>query len=132
MKKIVVYIVSILALSLAFTFFYLQESKADGKTNILTKEEQKELVEFNDFLFKEGGFFSSVGEELSKAGYNYETVGSIYSMDDIRIYVIVPDSEVVTDKTQEEINNIYHDMVSKYNLNWESFKIKVAHSDEIE
>ncbi|WP_186671836.1 hypothetical protein [Sporosarcina sp. BP05] len=131
-KKFVLYIVGILILSLAFSFFYLQEPKADGETHILTEEEQKELVEFNDSLIKGGGFFSLVGEELSKAGYKYQTAGMIYSMDDIRIYLIVPDSEVITDKTKKEINNIYQDMVSKHNLNWEAFMIKVAHSDEIE
>jgi len=84
MKKIVIYIVGIFILSVAFIFFHLQEFKADGTPQILTEEEQKELVEFNDFLFKEGGFFSSVGEELSKAGYNYQSLGTIYSKDDIR------------------------------------------------
>ena len=130
MKKIVIYIVSILILSLAFAFFNLQESKADRETHILTEEEQKELVEFNDFLFKEGGFFSTVGEELSKAGYKYQTMGMIFAMDDIRIYVIVPDNEVITDEKQEEINDIYQDMVSKHNLNWEAFKIEVVHEIE--
>lgn len=131
MKKNVIYIISLLILSIAFAFF-LQESKADGETHILTEEQQKELVEFNDFLFKEGGFFPSVGEELSKAGYKYETVGTIHSMDDIRIYVIVPDSEVITGKKQERINNIYQEMLSKHNLNRDAFKINVVHSDEIE
>jgi uncharacterized protein YpmB len=131
-KKFVIYIVGILILSLAFSFFYLQESKADGETHILTEGEQKDLVEFNDSLTKAGGFCSLVGEELSKAGYKYQIAGMIYSMDDIRIYVIVPNSEVITDKTQEEINNIYQEMISKHNLNWEAFNIKIVHSDEIE
>ena len=51
-------------------------------------------------------------------------------MDDIRIYVIVPYSEVITDKAQEEIKSIYQDMVSKHNLNWEAFKIDVVHEIE--
>jgi len=131
-KKFVFYIVGILILSLAFSFLYLQESKADGETQILTEEEHKELVEFNESLTKTGGFFSLVGEELSKAGYKCQIAGMIYSMNDIRIYVIVSDSEVITDKTQEEINNIYSKMISKHNLNWEAFSIKVVHSDEIE
>lgn len=113
-------------------FFHLQESKADAETHNLTEEEQEELVEFNESLFKEGGFFSSVSEELNKAGYKYEIAGMIYSMDDIRIYVIVPDNEVITDKKQEVINNIYKDMVSKNNLNWKAFNIKIVYSDEIE
>lgn len=127
MKKSVIYIVSIVILSVAFAFLNLQESKADRETHILTEDEQRELVEFNDFLFQEGGFFSSVGEELSKAGYNYQTLGSIYSKDDIRIYVIVPDNEVITDEKQDEINDIYQDMVNKHNLNWAAFKIEVVH-----
>lgn len=131
-KKIIICIVGTLIFSLAFTFFYLQESKSDGETRILTEEEQKELVEFNDSLFKEGGFFSLVGEELSKVGYQYRTMGMIFSMDDIRIYVIVPDNEVITDKIQKEIKDIYQDMVRKHNLNWEAFNIKVVHSDEME
>ena len=40
MKKIVIYILSILTLSLAFTFFYLKESKAEETPQILTEEEQ--------------------------------------------------------------------------------------------
>ncbi|MGN7386700.1 hypothetical protein [Sporosarcina sp. SAFN-015] len=130
MKKNVIYIVGISILSLAFMFSYLQESKADEKPQILTEEEQKELVEFNNFLFKEGGFFSSVGEELSKAGYNYQSFGTIYSMDDIRIYVIVPNNEVITVEKQAEITNIYQDTVSKHNLNWEAFMIEVVNEIE--
>jgi hypothetical protein len=132
LKKIVIYIVSILILSLAFTLFDLQETKSEEETHILTEDDQKELVEFNDSLFKEGGFFSAVGEELSKAGYNYNIVGTISSKDDIRIYVIVPNGEVITDEKQEKIIDLFQDMVSKHNLNWDVFKIKVVHSGEIE
>lgn len=57
MKRIVIYIVSIFILLSPFLFFYLQESKAEGKPQISTEETQKELVEFNDDLFKEGGSF---------------------------------------------------------------------------
>ena len=132
MKRKLIYIVgTLIIISLAFTSFYLQESKVDGETRILSKEEQTELAEFNDSLMKEGGLLSSVSEELRKAGYEYQISGMVYSMDDIRIFVIVPDNEVITDKTQKEINNIYKDMVSKHNLNWDAFNIKVVHNNEM-
>ncbi|MER2191257.1 MAG: hypothetical protein ABS951_09870 [Solibacillus sp.] len=130
-RKFIIYIVGTLIISLAFVFFYLQESKTEGENHILTKEEQAELAEFNDSLMKEGGLLSSVSEELRKAGYRYQIAGMVYSMDDIRIFVLVPDEEVITDKTQKEINNIYKDMVSKHNLNWEAFNIKVVHYNEM-
>ena len=131
-RKLIIYIVgTLIIISLAFTSFYLQESKVDGETRILSKEEQTELAEFNNFLMKEGGLLSSVSEELRKAGYEYQISGMVYSMDDIRIFVIVPDNEVITDKTQKEINNIYKDMVSKHNLNWDAFNIKVVHYNEM-
>ena len=80
---------------------------------------------------KEGGLLSSVSEELRKAGYEYQIAGMVYSMDDIGIFVIVPDNEVITDKIQKEINKIYKDMVSKHNLNWDVFNIKVVHYYEM-
>lgn len=124
------YIVGIIFISLALMFFYLRESKTNQETPILTKEEQEELADFVDYLHKEGGFFSSVSEEMIKGGHRYQTAGIIYSMDDIRIHVIVPDKQVITDKLQEEIDNIYQEMASKHNLKWKAFDIRVIHSDE--
>lgn len=69
---------------------------------------------------------------MSKVGYNYQSFGTIYSMNDIRIHVIVPDNEVITDEKNEEINKIYQGVASKHNLKWASFKVKVVHSSEIE
>ena len=68
----------------------------------LSPEEQIEVDEFIESLQKEGGFFSKIGEEFKKEGYNYQTVGMINSKDDIRIIIIILDNEVVTEQKKLE------------------------------
>lgn len=96
-----------------------------------TQDEQKERDELLMFLNSEGGFFDQVGDALSKEGYRYRIAGMIYSKEDIRIAVIVPKDEVVTEEMQQEIKRIYEKEILEFNMDPKAFEIYVNHADKL-
>lgn len=94
------------------------------------KEREVVLTDANDLqelLMKKDGLFDQVRDELDAAGYNSEFAAIAYSKDDIRISLIIPDNEMVTEQKQEEVNSIFQDMIIKHNMNPKAFTIEVSH-----
>ncbi|WP_025565940.1 hypothetical protein [Thalassospira sp. GB04J01] len=114
-------------------FIYTQEKEKEDNVHIsqLSEEEQIELEYYIESLQKEGGFFDQVGEELRKVGYSYQTVGMINSKNDIRLIIVIPDNEVVTEQKKVGVKKIYQDMIIKLNMNLKAFKIQVGHIDDL-
>ncbi|MDX1807455.1 MAG: hypothetical protein R3267_10565, partial [Paenisporosarcina sp.] len=79
-----------------------------------------------ELLVKKGGFYEQVAEEMKKEGYTYSIAGIIYSKDDIRLNIIVPNNAVVTAQEQEQVNKIFKDAIIKNNLDPLAFKIEVT------
>ena len=96
--------------------------------------EDREVVpsdgtDLQEFLMKNDGLFDQVRVELDEAGYDSHFAAIAYSKDDIRISLIIPDNEVVTEQKQEEVNRIFQDMIIKHNMNPKAFKIQVSHAE---
>lgn len=126
-------IVCIFLLLVITAFIYTQAVGTDkedkNSSTQLSAKEQKEIEDFSESLYQEGGFLNELGEELKKAGYSHGMMGMVYSKDDIRLHIVIPNNEVVTKQTQEEVNKIYDDVISKFSLDPKAFKIKVGHAE---
>lgn len=101
----------------------MPQNEAKNSLSQLSPEERQE------FLMKKDGLFDQVRVELDKAGYDSHFAAIAYSNDDIRISLIIPDNEVVTEQKQEEVNRIFQDMIIKHNMNPKAFKIQVSHAE---
>lgn len=121
-------------LTLAFVL-YVQTVGGEKEENNpllqLTQDQQKEMDEFITYLNDEGGFFDQVGEQLKKEGYRYRIAGRIYSKEDIRIAVMVPENEAVTEEMQTEIQQIYEKVILEFNMDPNTFKIYVNHANDL-
>ncbi len=108
-------------------------SFAEG--NMLQNEAENSLLvptdgnDLQEFLMKKDGLFDQVRVELDEAGYYSHFAAIAYSKDDIRISLIIPDNEVVSEKKQEEVNRIFQDVIIKHNMNPKAFKIQVSHAE---
>ena len=112
-----------LVLLVVALFIYTQDSRKEEKAyDVLLKE----VDDIQELLAKKGGFYEQVAEDLKKEGYNYSIAGMIYSKDDIRLNIIVPNNAVVTAQEQEQINKIFKDAIIKNNLDPLAFKIEVT------
>lgn len=70
-----------------------------------------------------------MAEEMKKEGYNYSIGGMIYSKDDIRLIIIVPNNDVVT--ALEQVNKIINDAIIKNNLDRLAFKVELTQWAEV-
>lgn len=94
----------------------------------ISQEQQKEIEAYLVYLQEEGGFFDQVGEELKKFGYtNFSTTGTFYSKEDIRIQVLLPESEEVNEEKNNEVNQIYQEIIRKFGLDPNAFTVEVSH-----
>ena len=112
-----------LVLLVVALFIYTQDSRKEEKSYDVLLNEADDIQEL---LAKKGGFYEQVAEDLKKEGYDYSIAGMIYSKDDIRLNIIVPNNVVVTAKEQEQINKIFNDAIIKNNLDPLAFKIEVT------
>jgi len=97
-----------------------------------SKESEVVPTDVNDLqelLMKKDGLFDQVRYELNEAGYNSPFAGIVYSKDDIRISLIIPDNELVTEQKNAEVNRIFQDMIIKHNMNPKAFIIEVSHAE---
>ena len=112
-----------LVLLVVVLFIYTQDSRKEEKAyDVLLKE----VDDIQELLAKKGGFYEQVAEDLKNEGYDYSIAGMIYSKDDIRLNIIVPNNTVVTAQEQEQINKIFKDAMIKNNLDPLAFKIEVT------
>jgi arsenate reductase-like glutaredoxin family protein len=112
-------------------FIYTQDLGTEDKSfSQMSQKERdvllKEVEDFQALLEKKGGFYEQVTEEMKKEGYNYSIAAMVYSKDDIRLSIITPNNAVVTAQEQEEVNNIFKDVIIKNKLDPEAFKIEVT------
>jgi uncharacterized protein (DUF302 family) len=106
-----------------------KEVKAYNPSQLTQEESEvllKEVDDFPEFFAKKGGFYKQVSEEMKKEGYGNSIAGTIYSKDDIRLSITIPNNVVVTAQEQEKITHIFRDMISKNNLDPKAFKIEVT------
>jgi arsenate reductase-like glutaredoxin family protein len=122
-----------LVLLVVALFIYTQDSSKEEKTYNPPQMSQKqydvllkEVDAIQELLAKKGGFYEQVAEEMKKEGYNYSIAGIIYSKDDIRLNIIVPNNGVVTAQEQEQVNKIFKGAIIKNNLDPLAFKIEVT------
>jgi hypothetical protein len=122
-----------LVLLVVALFIYTQDSSKEEKAYNPPQMSQKqydvllkEVDDIQELLAKKGGFYEQVAEEMKKEGYNYSIAGIIYSKDDIRLNIIVPNNAVVTAQEQEQVNKIFKDAIIKNNLDPLAFKIEVT------
>ena len=122
-----------LVLLVVALFIYTQDSRKEEKAYNPHQMSQKqydvllkEVDDIQELLAKKGGFYEQVAEEMKNEGYNYSIAGIIYSKDDIRLNIIVPNNAVVTAKEQEQVNKIFKDAIIKNNLDPLAFKIEVT------
>lgn len=85
-----------------------------------------EVNDFQEFLAKKGGFYEQVVVEMENEGYDYSINGMIYSKDDIRLSILIPNKVVVTEQEQEKVTKIIKDLIIKNNLDPKAFNIEVT------
>jgi len=115
-------------------FIYTQDVGTEDKASSQMSQKEsdvllKEVDDFQELLEKKGGFYEQVNEEMKKEGYNYSIAGMIYSKDDIRLNIIMPNNAVVTAQEQEKVYKIFKDVIIKNNLDPKAFKIEVTQGD---
>lgn len=103
-------------------------------TQFSPKESEVLPTDVNDLqelLTKKDGLFDQVRYELNEAGYNSPFACILYSKDDIRISLIIPDNELVTEQKHAEVNKIFQDLIIKHNMNPKAFTIDVNHESSL-
>ncbi|SER79266.1 hypothetical protein [Psychrobacillus sp. OK032] len=118
-------------LMLFVLFFYPQpfgvERETSGQLFQISKEEEKALNDFQEYLYAEGGFFEQVGVGMEKAGYDdFSIAAMLYTTDDIRLDIILHNIREVTEHHQKEITQILYDMMIKYHIDQKAFTIQVS------
>ncbi|MGE6488567.1 hypothetical protein [Paenisporosarcina sp. NPDC076898] len=113
-----------------YTQVFVKEEKASSQMSQKASEVLlKEVDDFQELLEKKGGFYDQVNEEMKKEKYNYSIAGMIYSQDDIRLNIIMPNNAVVTPQEKEKVNKIIKEAIIKNNLNPKAFKIEITQGD---
>lgn len=104
------------------------------KAELTSPKEQEKLDAFYEELNEDDGFFEQVGKELDKSVYSmeegYGMVGMVYSTNDVRLHIIVPDNEEVNEEKRKEVNEIFKDTLKKFKLDIEAFTVKVSRIDD--
>jgi len=95
-------------------------SQSQNESDVLLKE----VDDYQKLLEKKGGFYEQVNEEMKKEGYDISIAGKIYSKDDIRLNITVPNNTVVTAQEQENVIKIFKDVIIKNNLDPKAFNIE--------
>lgn len=106
------------------------------KTNQEGKEEIPSHVELsqahqnrvNEIISDREEFFSQVTEELRKAGFTYVTTG-VVSGEGIQVNIILREDESVTEQMHEKVQKINEELLIKFNLAPEIFKVQVGHAE---
>ena len=89
-----------------------------------------ELEQFIQLLHKKGGFFDRMSALFRREGYYYQTMGMVNSTKDIRVMVIIPDNEEITEQKVEGIKRILYDLINEFEWDIHAFDIQVGYSDE--
>lgn len=98
---------------------------ADKGNNSIVYPEEKmmeaEVEEFSNFLYQKDGFFEHISSKLQDKGFQFQTLVSVYSKEEIWVEYIM-ENKVVAHK---EIENIFYDAVEIYNLDPNSFYLEI-------
>ncbi|TQR15528.1 hypothetical protein [Psychrobacillus soli] len=117
-------------LMLVALFMYPQQSGSEKETSKhplqISAEEEQALYDFQEYLYTDGGFFEQVGIEMEKAGYDYSIAAMIYSSNDIKLNIILENIKEVTEHQQQEILQIFNDMMIKNHIEQQAFTIQVS------
>ncbi|MFJ8067107.1 hypothetical protein ACIQYS_21260 [Psychrobacillus sp. NPDC096426] len=117
-------------LMLIILFFYPQmfgrEQETSGHLFQISKEEEKALSDFQEYLYADGGFFEQVGTGMEKAGYDYSISAMLYSTDDIRFDIILDNIKEIKEHQQQEILQIFNDMMIKNHIDQKAFTIQIS------
>lgn len=116
-------------LMLVTLFMYPQPSGSVKETSEhlfqISDEEKQALHDFQEYLYADGGFFEQAGGGMEKAGYDYSIAAMLYSTDDIRLDIILDNIMEVSEHQQQEILQIFNDMMIKNHLDQTAFTIQV-------
>jgi len=57
-------------------------------------------------------------------------VGMVYSTNDVRLHIVVPNNEELNEQKQEELYHIFKDKLIKFKLDGGAFTVKVSRVDD--
>lgn len=122
-------------LMLVALFMYPQPSGSEKETSEhpfqITGEEEQALYDVQEYLYTNGGFFEQVGIEMEKAGYDYSIAAMLYSSKDIRLDIVLNNRKEISEHQQQEILQIFNDMMIKNHIDQQAFTIQVISTNSL-
>ncbi len=102
------------------------EKETSGHIFQISAEEAVALNDFQEYLYADGGFLEQVGVEMEKRGYDYSIAVMLYATDDIRLEIILNNIKDVSEYQQQEILQIFNDMMIKNHIDQQAFTLQVS------
>ncbi|MDS9471374.1 hypothetical protein [Sporosarcina pasteurii] len=99
------------------------KSMVTRHTSVFLSEE-RQLKVFEESLIEDGGFFDQVSKKISEQGYEHIMQGMVYSKEDIRIEVLLTNTEA-SDEVRKEIVAMFNETVIKNKMEPSIFEVKV-------
>lgn len=99
------------------------KSMVTRHTSVFLSEE-RQLKVFEESLIEDGGFFYQVSKKISEQGYEHIMQGMVYSKEDIRIEVLLTNTEA-SDEVRKEIVAMFNETVIKNKMEPSIFEVKV-------
>ena len=97
----------------------------------ISSAEEQALYDVQEYLYTDGGFFEQVGIEMEKAGYDYSIAAKLYSSNDIRLDIILNNMKEISEPQQQEVLQIFNDMMIKNHIDQQTFTIQVISTNRL-
>lgn len=107
-----------------------REVKNENETPSRVELSQENQSRINEIISNREEFLNQVTEEIRNAGFTYVTTGMV-SKEGIQVNIILKEGEFVTEQMHEKVQKIYEEMLIKFDLAPEIFKIHVGQADKI-
>lgn len=101
----------------------------DREIDVEAEQKQKEVEEILTRLYQKDGFIEQIGKKLEGKGYEFQTLVAVYSSDDIQVKYVL-ENKGATEFVQEEVKSIFYESVENYNLDSNSFNLKIGDNND--
>ena len=136
-KKNKIILIGTVVILFVVTFLFINNTSSKGNISevppSITLQEQAEnerkVVEIENFIYGDSGIIKQVNDELVKKGYQFQTLVMANSLDDVQVKYILTNKEA-TESEQESVKSIFFEIVKKNNLDSNAFNLKVADSGD--
>ncbi|MBK3494119.1 hypothetical protein JFL43_04450 [Viridibacillus sp. YIM B01967] len=115
-----------------FNKFSVAKEESYDEFSKLSQEKReaaiKKFDDFQEYLYKKGGFYEQVHKKLRKEGYDHVMLIAEYPKGVTWVKFALTNREA-TKKEQEEVKSIFNKLVKKNNLDPKVFKVRVRNDD---